>query len=164
MTALFAKLGYAPQALSIVELPAGYCDSLMGYLFVPPHACRLDEATINSTANLLEDYLRISEKLMATALARIAANTASSLVIYGAGSHTARLLPKLSAKETSRITAIIDGNPNLQGKRLGDFAIEAPSALAKYPASTIVVSSFRSQTSIAEMLRATRANSVLTLY
>ncbi len=165
LTALFAKLGYAPQALSIVELPSGYCDSLMGVFVRAPRPLAEEyKATINNMSNLLEDYLRISEKLMATALARIAANTASSLVIYGAGSHTARLLPKLSAKETSRITAIIDGNPNLQGKRLGDFAIEAPSALAKYPASTIVVSSFRSQTSIAETLRAMCANSVLTLY
>ena len=102
--------------------------------------------------------------MMTAAITRIAADIASSLVIYGAGSHTARLLPKLPAKELDRISAVVDGNPNLHGKRLGNFVIEAPSALANYPAATIVVSSFRSQISIAEMLRATRANSVLTLY
>ena len=165
LAALFATLGYVPLALSIVELPSGYCDSLMG-MFVRTPRTVADEypATKSDASNLLEDYLQNSEKLMAAALARITASAASSLVIYGAGSHTARLLPKLSAKDANRITAIIDGNPNLHGKRLGDFVIEAPSALAKYPTATIVVSSFRAQTSIAEMLRATRANSVLTLY
>ena len=165
LATLFATLGYQPLALAIVELPAGYCDSLMGMFVRAPNALPTEHpAMVGSMANLLEDYLQNSEKMMTAAITRIAADTASNLVIYGAGSHTARLLPKLPAKELNRIGAVVDGNPNLHGKRLGNFVIEAPSALAKYPAATIVVSSFRSQTSIAEMLRATRVNFVLTLY
>lgn len=165
LAALFATLGYVPLALSIVELPSGYCDSLMGMFVRTPRTVANEYlATTSDASNLLEDYLQNSEKMMTAAIARIAADTASSLVIYGAGSHTARLLPKLPARELDRISAIVDSNPNLHCKRLDKFVIEAPSALAKYPAATIVISSFRSQTSIADMLRATRANSVLTLY
>lgn len=165
LTALFDKFGYAPQALSIVELPAGVCDSLMGIFVRKVHApSKANKIVSDSTSNPLDDYLHKSTALMKAALARIRANTAHSFVIYGAGSHTARLLPMLPEAVINRIGAIVDGNPNLQGKRLGEFVIEAPAELSKYPEASIIVSSFRSQTSIAEMLRKTRPNPIITLY
>jgi hypothetical protein len=58
----------------------------------------------------------------------------------------------------------VDSNPNLCGKHLGPLLIEAPEALDRHPDATIVVSSFRSQHAISDMLRASRSNLVLTLY
>ena len=98
------------------------------------------------------------------ALARIAACPAEDLVIYGAGSHTARLLPRLQAAGERRLAGLVDSNPNLCGKRLGPLCIEVPEALDRYPHATIVVSSFRSQQPICDALQATYSNRVLALY
>ena len=85
-------------------------------------------------------------------------------MIYGAGSHTARLLPHLLQAGESRLAGLVDSNPNLCGKYLGPLPIEAPEALDQYPDATIVVSSFRAQQAISSMLRTSRSNPVLTLY
>ena len=97
-------------------------------------------------------------------LERIAACPAKTLVIYGAGSHTARLLPRLLEAGESRLAGLVDSNPNLHGKQLGPLLIEAPEALVRYPDATIVVSSFRTQQAISDALRTSRPNPVLTLY
>ena len=166
----FSGLGFVPQALSILDLPEGYCDSLLGMFARAPAQAQAEMLGAAKTAadlpeaNFPENYLSMSEKMMLTALQRMASCPSANMVIYGAGSHTARLLPRLRPRETGRIKAIVDGNPNLQGKRMGYFVVEAPAALGHHANATIVVSSFRSQTAIAEMLRATRSNPILTLY
>lgn len=158
----FEGLGLTALSSTIVDLPPGYCDSLFG-LFARNPATAVLPASIGTTDGI-EDYIARSETMLQNALARIAACPAQALVIYGAGSHTARLLPRLLSAGESRLAGLVDSNPNLCGKYLGPLPIEAPEALDHYPDATIVVSSFRAQQAISSMLRTSRSNPVLTLY
>lgn len=162
LTRLFATLGFTSLSSSIVDLPPGCCDSIFG-LFARSPATAMPTASTD-TSDGIEDYIAESEAMTLAALARIAACPAKSLVIYGAGSHTARLLPRLMEAGESRLAGLVDSNANLRGKHLGPLPIEAPEALDRHPEATIVVSSFRSQRAISDGLRASRPNSVLTLY
>ena len=159
---LFAELGFASLSSTIVDLPPGYCDSLFG-LFARGPAIEAHSAP-SEASDGIEDYIARSEAMTRAAVARITACPAKTMMIYGAGSHTARLLPRLLEAGENRLAGLVDSNPNLLGKHLGPLLIEAPDALDRHPDATIVVSSFRSQQAIRDMLRASRSNPVLTLY
>lgn len=159
---LFNSLGFSAVSVSILDLPAGYCDSLFGLFSRAPEAPPPQAA---DASTYLESYIDTSEALMREVLDRIAACPAREIAIYGAGSHTARLLPRLmDAGIAERIVTIVDNNPNLQGKTLGTFRIEPPETLERFPSATFLISSFRSQSSIDSMLRQHYTNPVLTLY
>ncbi|MCK9379675.1 MAG: class I SAM-dependent methyltransferase [Sulfuritalea sp.] len=162
LTGLFATLGFTALSSTIVDLPPGYCDSRFA-LFARNPAAEMFSTSTGATDEL-ERYIARSEGMTQAAIARIAACPAKSLVIYGAGSHTARLLPRLLKAGESRLAGLVDSNPNLRGKHLGPWLIEAPEALDRHPDATIVVSSFRTQQAISDVLRTSRPNSVLTLY
>jgi SAM-dependent methyltransferase len=162
LTRLFETLGFAALSSTIVDLPPGYCDSVFA-LFGRGPAAGAHSAS-DGAADGFRDYLAQSEAMTRTALERIAACQAQELVIYGAGSHTARLLPRLLEAGENRLAGLVDGNPNLHGKMFGPLLIEAPDALDRHPAATVVVSSFRTQQAIGDALQAYRANPVLTLY
>lgn len=162
LTGLFATLGFTALSSTIVELPPGYCDSLFG-LFARSPAAVMPAASAGPTDGI-ESYLAQSEGMTQAAIERITTSQAKALVIYGAGSHTARLLPRLMEAGERRLTGLVDSNPNLHGKYLGPLLIEAPQALDRYPDATIVVSSFRAQQAISDALRTSRPNPVLTLY
>lgn len=162
LSRLFERLGYNTLSASVVGLPPGYCDSLFALFGRGPATDMLGAST--EAADGIEAYLSRSESMTRAALERIAACQAQELVIYGAGSHTARLLPRLLDAGEKRLAGLVDGNPNLHGKRCGPLLIEAPDALDRHPAATVVVSSFRTQQAIGDALRASRPNPVLTLY
>jgi SAM-dependent methyltransferase len=162
LTHLFETLGFTTLSSTVVDLPPGYCDSLFA-LFGRGPATSAPGASAGAADGIV-DYLAQSEAMTRAALERIAACPAQELAIYGAGSHTARLLPRLLEAGEKRLAGLVDGNPNLQGKRFGPLLIEAPDALDRHPAATVVVSSFRTQQAIGDALRASRANPVLTLY
>jgi SAM-dependent methyltransferase len=162
LTRLFESLGFATLSSMVVDLPPGYCDSLFG-LFTRRPAPAISRESTGATDDI-SDYLARSETMTRAALERIAACPASELVIYGAGSHTARLLPRLLEAGESRLTGLVDSNPNLRGKIFGPLCIEAPEALDRHPGATVIVSSFRAQQAISDALRASRPNPVLTLY
>jgi SAM-dependent methyltransferase len=86
------------------------------------------------------------------------------LFIYGAGAHTARLLPSIPSKIVDRVICLVDGNPNLHGKKMGQLTIEPPQILAQHPEATVVISSYRSQESLAQLLGMSWPNSVCRLY
>jgi 2-polyprenyl-3-methyl-5-hydroxy-6-metoxy-1,4-benzoquinol methylase len=86
------------------------------------------------------------------------------LVIYGAGAHTARLLPSMPSKIAERVICLVDGNPNLHGKQMGQFTIEPPLHLAQHPEATLVISSYRSQESLAKSLAQSWPNAICRLY
>lgn len=158
-----AALGYVPRATRIVELPAGSCDSLFGLFVRPPVSAAAAPRQPSGEADLA-GYIAQSEAGMAACLAKLAASGNHPLVLYGAGSHTARLLPRLPESVLGRIASILDRNPNLHGKHLGRFAIEPATALAAHPTATVVVSAFRGRQAIADALRASYRNPVLSLY
>jgi SAM-dependent methyltransferase len=160
LSALFAALGFRPLALELVALPAG-TDSVLA-LFARGKAPRLDSP---DDLARLQGYVERSARAMAPVLARVDACDARRIFLYGAGSHTARLLPELLARGMGdRLAGIVDANPNLQGKPLGPLAIEAPEALARDPRATLLLSTFRSQESLAQALAARYANPQLRLY
>jgi SAM-dependent methyltransferase len=156
---LFASLHYTAVALTLLALPEGTTDSLMG-LFArtgsgaqPP----IESADIGA-------YVSRSAGALEAALARIDACQAQRIAIYGAGSHTARLLPQLTAQQAARMTGLLDANPNLQGKAMGAYRIDAPESLDGDPQAAILISSFRSQEPIAESLARRFPNPLLRLY
>ncbi|MCF8198591.1 MAG: class I SAM-dependent methyltransferase [Sulfuritalea sp.] len=159
---LFAELGFTSLSSTIVDLPPGYCDSLFALFARDPATAERSAPT--ATNDGIKDYIARSEAMTRAAVARITACPAKTMMIYGAGSHTARLLPRLIEAGESRLAGLVDSNPNLRGKRLGPLLIETPDALDRHPDATIVVSSFRSQQTISDALRASRSNPVLTLY
>lgn len=162
LTKLFATLDFTSLSSTLFNLPSGYCDSLFG-LFARSPATVGISASIETTDGI-EGYIAQSETMLQNALARIATCPAKALVIYGAGSHTARLLPRLLEAGESRLVGLVDSNSNLHGKHLGPLLIEAPDALDRHPDATIVVSSFRAQQAISDALWTTRPNPVLTLH
>jgi hypothetical protein len=86
-------------------------------------------------------------------------------VIWGAGSHSARLLPALERLGLDRdVHGVIDANHNLHGRSFGRFVVMPPDALREWPGSTVIVSSFRAGAAIAHNVRARFPNPVCELY
>ena len=160
LTRLFESVGYRTVALTLLALPAGTTDSLMA-LF----ARRGTRAQVPATAPDIDEYVRRSTSALDAALARIDACQAKRIAIYGAGSHTARLLPRmLEFERGARVTKLVDSNPNLRGKSMGGFRIEAPESLDDDREAAILISSFRSQEAIAQILAKRFPNPLLRLY
>lgn len=111
-------------------------------------------------AALFDHYLAGSERRLQQVLQRI---PDQPFVLYGAGSHSARLVPRLGDK-ARHIVAVADGNANLHGKRFGDWTVQPPDALAGYAGLPIVISSYRAEQAIARSLRATLDAPLVLLY
>jgi hypothetical protein len=158
---LMKELGYTYLAYELVSLPAGATDSLFG-LFV-----RQDTQLVNIPCNPVDPrgYIDLSELAMQQVLERMVSSRAERLVLYGAGSHSVRLLPRLEAAGVAgRVIGVVDGNSNLVGQHIGCHEICLPDALVTWPDATIVVSSFNAQTAIVAFLAEHYPNIVLQLY
>jgi len=161
MARFLASLGYAPQAVSLLDLPKGYTDSLLGiFSRDPSHAVSLPAEPSD-----MAGYIARSESTLTDAVSRVSDCPAQQIVIYGAGAHTARLLPRLEqAGLRNKLIGVVDGNPNLQGKTIGPFTIQPPDVLSQFQDATILISSFRSQSAIASALAGKYQNPLLELY
>lgn len=149
---LMSALGYQPLAISIVALDdAGACDSLFG-LFARSK-CH-GEIVAAEAKNSMIEYLARSRRDMERMLRTLMKTAPPTFAIYGAGSHSARLLPALSERGLlDRVNLIADGNPNLQGKLLSRFSILPPQALDDDPSLPVLISSHRAQAAIAAALQ-----------
>ena len=98
----------------------------------------------------MDAYLAGSAQRWNVALQRV---PDQPFVLYGAGSHSARLLPRLDEAQRRSLVTILDANANLHGKRLGAWTVEPPEALSKYPGLPVLISSYRSELQIARSLR-----------
>lgn len=147
---LMAKFGFFPRTLSI--LPCQGCtDSLFG-LFSRNGDGLAGTANMPPAADL-DAYLTHSAVRLDKALASVAKATSRPFILFGAGSHTARLLPQLERLGLATgVLALVDNNPNLQGKRLGDFTIQDASLLTRHPGTPVLISSFHAQNAIARQL------------
>jgi SAM-dependent methyltransferase len=156
----FTQLGASTVAMEIVELPMLQSGSLFGLFEKTSEMSaigvlqREDDAVFNS-------YLQGSNATLQLALARV---PQVPLVIYGAGSHSARLIPELEKTHAKQIVAIVDSNTNLIGKSIGRWTIQSPDALANMPHPAVLVSSFRSQNEIAASLAKRFGNAVILMY
>jgi SAM-dependent methyltransferase len=82
---------------------------------------------------------------------RILKQLPDRIIVYGAGSHTARLLAQ-SDLRFKQIEMIVDKNPNLIGKKLGNALIRDVKQLRADPHSPILISSFHYQDEIKKQL------------
>lgn len=158
---LFGSLGARPLAREVVDLTAvNASDSLFG-LFEWTGAKPAAFEPVTETIDVMLNYVRDSMSRLSLALARI---PAAPIVVYGAGSHTARLLPYLERQFAGSVVAVVDNNPNLLGKTIGRWPIQSPSMIRSMPEAHILVSSFRFQNEIAASLGESFANSLVLLY
>lgn len=90
----------------------------------------------------VERYVTLSHQRLEETVARIAPLVESQepVVIWGAGSLTARLMCTTPLRQAN-IVAVIDRNPQLQGKRLGNVVIQSPETIAAYPDATVFIAS-----------------------
>lgn len=150
---LMAALGYTALTTALVALDGdGACDSLFGlFSRTGTHV----QTTSGESSGTMDDYVAQSRRDLASALASLTQAAPQRFAIYGAGSHSARLLPALEQQGLlERVAFIADGNPNLQDKRLGSFTIASPQALDADPALPVLISSYRAQAPIAKALQA----------
>jgi len=163
---LFKTLGYSPLYLALIDLPIGDFDSILGLFVRDPNAI-YNEIQIQQDQPIdkyFNDYIKLSECMIESALTRIKECQAKELIIYCAGSHTARLLPRLEAKGENRVVGLIDSNKNLHGKYLGSLRIDDINLLSRNPEASIIISSFRSQSEIASKLQREYPNPLVLLY
>lgn len=158
---LMAQFGFYPIKSTIVELPSGTTDSLLSLY------SRVQTAVVDvSTNSSLLEYIVASDNKLSAGLINIEPFLQQPFIIYGAGSHTARLIPYLETNQLNQyIIGIVDSNANLQGKVIGNWTIRAPDELiARFPDTAILISSYRSQGPITDMLKALYPNPIITMY
>lgn len=158
---LLKGLGWEPLKTEILALPQGTTDSLLClYQRSFPTQPRKPEKSEGLSA-----YISESMKRLEPALTTIV-ESEGELVIFGAGSHTARLLPYLAQADClNRVIAVVDNNSNLLGKQMLYWQVAQPDQVLKqYPEATVLVSSYRSQQAIAEALKKHYSNPILTIY
>jgi SAM-dependent methyltransferase len=146
-----SRFGFSPAFQSIVEIPGLATDSLFS-LFVRGNT-NTNESPPLETEIGLSSYVLHSEALLESALSRITSVIPERFLVYGAGSHTARLIPKLSQFGLEeRIMGVIDSNRNLYGKRIGNHTIHSPQFLEQCRGLPVLISSHNAQQAIARQL------------
>lgn len=149
LDALMEHAGYTPRQHFVLSC-GGCTDSLFGLY-----------ARGNSGQNVhrppppsLAEYIERSGENWNKALAKVSRHP-GQFIIFGAGSHSARLLPALERQGMAqRIIGIVDNNPNLHGVMLGKHRIDSRDFLARYPGMTVLISSFHAQSSISGQISA----------
>ena len=160
---LLRRTGLSLVQMSYLGLEAGSTDSLFALY-------RKGRRTVASQKHSLEmgdlgRYIAESKCVLDAALQKLDRLRGKPCIIYGAGSHTARLIPHLADKGLNRnILFVVDNNPNLQGKTMSSLPIYAPQKISEHPEAQIIVSTFRAQHAIATALAAGFSNRSVLLY
>lgn len=160
LTTLMRSLGTRQLALELLDLPMVASGSMLSFFewsgSIP------DEPVFQRSESVaMQKYIEASQYQLDLALQRI---PTGPVIVYGAGSHTARLLAHLERIPGCEVKGIVDSNPNLEGKRMGRWTVRAPSSIHETPDVAVLVSSFRSQEAIAAHLRNTAPNPLVLLY
>lgn len=162
---MFKSLGADLVTSKIIDLSPYTTDSLF-CLFKITSLSGADQPIPLSRQDkeFLESYIAESATKIREAI-QILKNNSGPYVVYGAGSHTARLLPILSQEGLDKdIIAIVDANRNLHGKNIGRWEIFPTERLDEFPKAKIIISSFRSQESISHNLTTRYLNELICLY
>jgi len=164
---MFTQLGAEVIHTSLLDLDNAATDSLLALFRINAKCAgstQSPHSNISSDMNTLSQYIAQSARAQDNAIARLT-DAPRPWIIYGAGSHTARLLPILAEKGLDKhISAIIDGNANLHGQKIGHWIIQPPSEMAHHPKATVIISSFRAQAAIGAALSERFPNPLLYLY
>lgn len=101
----------------------------------------------------IERYVALSRQRLAETAARIALLVESQepVLVWGAGSLTARLMCTTQLRQAN-IVAVIDRNPQLQGKSLGGVLIRPPADIAAFHGATVFIASTSYADEIADRL------------
>lgn len=121
-----------------------------------------ETADLDSLRRMVKRYVEVGCRRLQQAVDRIP--TEGSLVVYGAGAHTARMLPHMTDDALKRVHAIVDGNPNLHGKHIGHHVIQPPERIRIFPDAKVVLSSYRCQEELAQQVQMNWKNQVVRLY
>ena len=159
LSQLLASLGWQCLHSEYFPFPQLQTGSVLSVFVRGTEASALP--TCSSDKPRLDDYLQACDKQVRAMLQRV---PSSDIIVWGAGSHSARILPLLRALPGLRVRALIDSNPNLIGKTLGEWTIQPPSAISDLPTLPVLVSSFRAQNEIAQDLRQRYPNPLVLLY
>lgn len=155
---LMESLGWRCEHTEYVKYPELQTGSVISvFQRVDPPAA----VDFSITPPQLDSYIAGSEALVHTVLRSI---PVGDVIVYGAGSHSARILPLLAKTPGLNVIAVVDGNPNLLGKTLGLWEIQTPDVISSLPNVAVVVSSYRSQSEIATNLRSKYPNPLVLLY
>lgn len=157
---LFQTLGWQVEKLESISLPLVGSGSIFGLFrrskyFAPNSLLEVESGLA------LSQYMGASLRVLRSALQLI---PKGPIMIYGAGSHSARLIPYIEDMPGVKIVAVIDNNQNLQGKKMGQWTIQSPIFIELFPDVPVLVSSFRSQHEIAAILQARYPNPVVLMY
>lgn len=157
---LMRSLGAEPIALALLDLPMVASGSMLG-LFQWTGSALTTPSYQRVSFDALAKYIVNSKQRLTQALQRV---EEGPLIIYGAGSHTARLMPFLERKSGCKVQSIVDNNPNLIGKPMGRWTVQSPVTIRDTPEVPVLVSSFRSQNAIAAQLKRTTENPLVLMY
>ena len=160
LTNLMKSLGAGQLALKLLDLPMVASGDMLGLFEWGGSIPQVPVFQLSESRDM-HTYIEVSQQQLDRALLRI---PAAPVIIYGAGSHTARLLAHLDRIPGCEVRGIVDSNPNLEGKRMGRWTVRAPSSIHESPDTPVLVSSFRSQEAIAAHLRKTAPNPLVLLY
>jgi SAM-dependent methyltransferase len=157
---LMESLGAKQLAVELVELPMAGSGAVLG-LFEWTGQIPADSAVTNQKTNFMEIYVEQSKRKLDLSLKKI---PAGPLILFGAGSHTARLISHLEKMPGTFVHSIVDSNPNLIGKDIGPYTIKSPDSINDNPRIPVLVSSFRSQNTIASILQKSVSNPIVLMY
>lgn len=143
---LLSTLGAQVIAEELVLLPSLHSGALFVLAEVVGGSA---SAVVREDPAHIDAYLAGSAQRWEAALRRV---PSEQFVLYGAGSHSARLLPRLTDQQRVNLIAVVDGNQNLCGKSFGSWTIEHPDVLTRHPGLPVLVSSYRAEQAISEML------------
>lgn len=164
LTALMSHWGLQLLVHRLQPLEAA-CDSHFALFSRQAPAITHSSPDVDS-AGIMDRYIAASRRMLDETLDRATEALGDDYLIYGAGSHTARLIPELEQRQLAGgIFGVIDSNPNLAGKTLGNHTIGTPHDLERFPGIPILVSSFHAQEAIIGNLAARgMANPLIRLY
>lgn len=157
---LMSSLGAKTVAIELIDLPIVASGAILGlFEWNGRETGNLDFSFTQS--NLMHRYIEQSHQYLNLALNKI---PNGPLIVFGAGSHTARLLSHLENSTRSEVISIIDSNTNLIGKKMGRWTVSSIDTICKTPEIPVLVSSFRSQNSIAARLKEFVTNPIILMY
>lgn len=152
------------KALKLIFHTYGYgCSASASYILnnSPIIVALFEKAgpKLQNSQNTAINYIRNSEKLLKNALSKFGDKPYS---LFGAGSLTARMLPRLTTKQKSNLIYIYDSNPNLIGKTIGGYEVISSKNISHRPDETIVVASYRYKKEITELLKESSISNIIT--
>ncbi len=160
LSGFMRSLGTEPLVVDFLPTDQGPTEGLFG-LFRVTHDKRMPIASEPGDAERIVHYINTSTTRLSAALSRI---PDGDFLIFGAGSHTARLLPALAPAVRARVRGVFDSNANLHGKLIDGLEITPSAQLGEAPPLPVVVSSYRAQAAITAFIAERATNPVVLLY